>query len=125
MLFQFLYLKVQQRFIRLEEVNFPKRELKCLAASLRKFLKNFDEESKSFEIPIRKPEIEFGSTRSEDNFFIHYYKDIIKLPNRHIRFSFRCLNNNSFIKMFDLHGKQLILTEIVNLNHRQLYKNRY
>ena len=67
----------------------------------------------------------------KNNLFAHYYNDIIEHPNRQIRLSFRFGNNSScvfFIKKFKLHGNQFILTEIVNLNHREihhLYKSRY
>ena len=68
---------------------------------------------------------------SKDNLFAHYYNDIIENPNRQIRLSFRFGNNISCVfslKKFKLHGNQIILTEMVNLNHRQihhLHKNRY
>ena len=70
-------------------------------------------------------------SKSKDNLFAHHYNDIIEHPNRQIRLSSRFEKNNScifFLKMFELHGNQFILTEIVNLNHREihhLYKNRY
>ena len=75
--------------------------------------------------------IEIGSTKSRDNLFAHYYNDIIEHPNRQIRLSFRFGNNISrdfSIKKIELHVNHFILTEIVNLNHREiqhLYKNRY
>ena len=49
-LFQFCDLKTQQRYILQEEVNMPKRELTCLADSLRDFLKTFDQPSKCIRI---------------------------------------------------------------------------
>ena len=61
----------------------------------------------------------------------HYSNDIFEHPTRQIRLSFRFGNNNScvfFIKKFELQGNQIILTEMVLLNHReihQLYRNRY
>ena len=127
-LFQFCDLKTQQRYILQEEVNISKRELTCLVDSLRYFLKSFDETSKFIQIPLPKPKFEIGSTKSEVKLFAHYYNDIIEHPNRQIRLSFRFGNNNSFVfslKKFELHGNQFILTEIVNLNHREnhhLYK---
>ena len=56
---------------------------------------------------------------------------MIEHPNRQFRLLFRIGNNNSCVfslKKFDLHGNQSILTEIVNLNHREIHhlcKNRY
>ena len=130
-LFQFCDLKTQQRYILQEEVNISKRELTCLVDILRDFLKTFDQASKCIQIPLPKPKVEIGSKKSNDNLFVHHYNDIFKHPNRQIRLSFRFGNNNScvfFLKKFELHGNQFILTEIVNLNHREihhLYKNRY
>ena len=130
-LFQFCELKTQQRYILRKEVNISKRELTCLVDNLRDFLKTFDQASKCIQIPLPKPKVEIGSTKSKDNLFAHHYNDIIEHPNRHIRLSFRLGNNNSCVfslKKFELHGNQFILTEIANLNHREihhLYKNRY
>ena len=130
-LFQFCDLKTQQRYILQEEVNISKRELTCLVDNLRDFLKTFDQASKSIQIPLPKPKVEIGSTKSKDNLFAHHYNDIVEHPNRQIRLSFRFGNNNFCVfslKKFELHGNQFILTEIVNFNHREihrLYKNRY
>ena len=130
-LFQFLDLRTQQRYILQEEVNISKRDLTCLVDNLRDFLKNFDQASKCIQIPLPKPKVEIGSTKSKDNILAHYYNDIIEQPNRQTRLSFRFGNNKSrvfFLKKFELHGNQFILKEIVNLNHREiyhLYKNRY
>ena len=112
-------------------MNISKRELTCLVDNLRDFLKTFDQASKCIQIPLPKPNVEIGSAKSKDNLFVHHYNDIIEHPNRQIRLSFRFGNNNSCVfslKKFELHGNQFILTEIVNLNHREihhLYKNRY
>ena len=130
-LFQFCDLKTQQHYILQEEVNISKRELTCLVDILRDFLKTFDQASKCIQIPLPKPKVETGSKKSNDNLFVHHYNDIIEHPKRQIRLSFRFGNNNSCVfslKKFELHGTQFILTEIVNLNHRELhhlYKNRY
>ena len=130
-LFQFCDLKTQQHFILKEEVNISKRELTCLVNNLRDFLKTFDQASKCIKIPLPKPKVEIGCTKSKDNILAHYYNDIIEQPNRQTRLSFRFGNNKSrvfFLKKFELHGNQFILKEIVNLNHREiyhLYKNRY
>ena len=112
-------------------MNISKRELISLVNNLRDFFKTFDQASKCIQIPQPKPKIEIGSTKSKDNLFAHQYNDIIEHPKRQIRLSFRFGNNNSCVlslKVFELHGSQFILTEIVNLNHREihhLYKNRY
>ena len=130
-LFQLCGLKTQQRFILQEEVNIFKRELTCLVDNLRDFLKTFDQASKWIQIPLPRPKVEIGSTKSNDNIFSQHYNDIIEHPKRQIRLSFRFGNNNSCLfslKKFELHGNQFILPEIVNLNHREhrhLYKNRY
>ena len=130
-LFQFCDLKTQQRCILQEEVNISKREFTCLVDNLRDFLKTFDQASKCIQIPLPKPKVEVGSTKSKDNLFTHYYNDIIEHPKRQIRLSFRFGNHNScvfYFKHFELHGNQFILTETVNLNHceiHHLYKNRY
>ena len=130
-LFQFCNLKTQQRYILREEVNISKRELTCLVDNLRDFIKTFDQASKCIPIPLPKPKAEIGSTKSKDNLFAHYYNDIIEHPNIQNRLSFRFGNNNSCVfslKKFGLSGNQFILTEIVNLNNREiqhLYENRY
>ena len=130
-MFQFCDLKTQQRYILQEEVNISKKELTCLVESLRDFLKTFDQASKCIQIPLPRPKVEIGSTKSKDNLFAHHYNDIIEHPNRQNRLSFRFGNNNSCVfslKKFEPHGNQFILTEFANLNHREihhLYKNRY
>ena len=130
-LFQFCDIKTQQRCILQEEVNISKRELTCFVDNLSDFLKTFDQASKCIQIPLPKTNVEIGSTKSKDNLFAHYYNGIIEHPNRRIRLSYRFGNNNSRVfplKKFELHGNQFILTEIVNLKHREiqhLYKNRY
>ena len=108
-LFQFCDLKTQQRYILQEEVNISKRELTCLVDRLRDFLKFFDQASKCIQIPLPKPKVEIGSTKSKDKLFAHYYNDIIEHPNRQIRLSFRFGNNSSCVfslKKFELHGNQ-------------------
>ena len=130
-LFQFCDLKTQQRYILQEEVNISKNELTCLVNNLRDILKPFDQASKCIQIPLPKPKVEIGSTKSKVNLFAHYYHDIIEHPNRQICLSLRFGNNNScvfFLKKFELQGNQFILAEIVNLNYREihhLYKNGY
>ena len=107
------------------------RELTCLVNSLRVFLKTFDHASKCIQITLTKPKVEIGSTKSIDNLFAHYYNEIVEQSNRQIRLSFRFGNKNSCvfsIEKIELHGNQIVLTEIVNPNHREihhLYKNRY
>ena len=88
---------------------YPKMELTCLVDSLRDFLKTFDQASKCIQIPLPKPKVEIGSTKSKDNLFAHHYNDIIERPNRQYRLSFRFGNNNSCVfslKQFELHGNQ-------------------
>ena len=130
-LFQFCDLKTQQRYILQEEVNISRRELTCLVDNLLNFLKTFDQASKCIQILLRKPKIEIGSTKSKDNLFAHYYNDINEHQKRQISFSLRFGNNTSCvfsIKKFELHGNQIFLSDIVNLNQRKirhLYKIRY
>ena len=83
-LFQCGDLKTQQRYILQEEVNISKRELTCLVDNLRDFLKTFVQASKCIQIPLPKPKVGIGSTKSKDNLFAHYYNDIIEHPNRKI-----------------------------------------
>ena len=96
-LYQFCDLTTQQRFILQEEVNISKWELSSLVDSLRDFLETFDEPSECLQIPLPEPKIEIGSTKSKDNLFAHYYKDIIEHPNRLILLSFRFQYNNSCV----------------------------
>ena len=130
-LFQFCDIEIQQRYILQEEVNISKRELTCLVENLRDFLKTFDEASMCIQIPLPKPKLEIGYTKSKNNLFAHYYNDIIENPNRQVRLSFRFGNKISCVfsfRKFEIHGNQFILTEIVNLNHREihhLYTNRF
>ena len=130
-LFQFCDLKTQQRYILHEEVNICKRDHTSWADSLRVFRQRFDHASKCIQITLPKPKVETGSTKSKDNLYAHYYNDIIDHPNRKIRLSFQFGNNNSCvfsIEKFQLHRNQFILTEIVNINHREihhLYKNQF
>ena len=98
---------------------FSKTVLTCLVDSLRDFLIVFDHDSKCIQIPLPKPKVEIGSTKSKDNLFAHYYNDIIERPKRQFPLSFRFGNNNSCvftIEKFVLHGNQFILTENVTLS---------
>ena len=96
-LFQFCDLKTQQRYILQEEVKISKRELNCLVDNLRDFPKTFDQTSKCIQIPLPKPKVEIGSTKSKDNLCAHYYNDIIEHSNRQNRLSFRFGNKNSCV----------------------------
>ena len=122
-LLQFCHIKTQQCYILQEEVNISEKELTYLVDSLRDFLKIFDHDSKSTQIPLPKPKVEIGATKSKDNLSAHYYNGIIEQPNRQFRLSFRFGNNNScvfFIAKFETHGNKFILTEFVNLSHREI-----
>ena len=70
-------------------MNISKRELTCSVDSLRDFLKIFDQASKSIQIPLPKPKVEIGSTKSEDNLLAHYFNEIIEHPNRQFRSSLK------------------------------------
>ena len=118
----FVIFEIQQRYILQEEVNISERELTSLVDSLLDFLKSFDDAGKCIQVPLPKPKIKIGSTKSKDNLFVQYYNDIIEHPNRQIHLPFRFGNNNSCvfsIKKFELHGNRFILTEIVQLSHRE------
>ena len=122
-LFQFCDLKTQQRFILQEEVNISKRGLTCLVDNLRAFLKTFDQASKCIKIPLSKPKVEIGSTKSKDYLFAQYYTDIIEHPKKETRLSFRFGNTNSCVfslKKFELHGNQLQCP----ISIKQLFKER-
>ena len=122
--FQFCHLKAQQRYPLQEEVKISKRELTSLADSLHDLLKTFHHAPKFIHIPLPKPNVEIGSTRSTDNLFVHYYKDIIEHPKRQIHLSFSFRRNNSCvfsIKKFELHGKEFVLTKIVNFNRLEIH----
>ena len=130
--FQFCDLKTQQRYILQEAVNITKRELCSLVNSLHDFLKTFDKASKCLQIPLPKPKNEIRSTKSKDNLFADYCEDaIVEHPNRQFRLLFLFGDKNSCvfsIKNFELHCNQFVLTERINLNHREIqhfYKNRY
>ena len=77
-LFQFCDIKTQQRYS-LREDNSILWSTVCA-----NFLKKFDHASKCIEIPLPKPKVEIGSTKSKDNLFAHYFNDIIEYPNRQI-----------------------------------------
>ena len=71
--------------------------------SLRNFLKTFDEASKCLQIPLFKPKIEIGSTKSKDNLFVQNYNDIFEHPNRQIRLAFRFGNKISCVFTREFH----------------------
>ena len=130
-MFQFCYSKLQQRFIRKEEVSISKKEIESLLDSLGEFLKAFDQANKVTEIPLPKPKSEIGFTKAKDDLFSHCYKEIVEHLNRQIRLSFRFEKNKTCVfstKKFEHSGDQFILTEVVNLGYREinhLYKNRF
>ena len=129
-LFQFCDLKTQRRYILQEELNVSKRELTYLVDILRDFLKTCDHASKCIQIPLPKPKVEIGS-QSQKTIFLLITITISLNTQKDNFFSFRFENINFCvfsIKKFELHGNQFILTEIGNLNHREvhlLYKNQY
>ena len=80
-------------------MNISKAELTCLVDNHSDFLKTFDQASKCKQIPVPKPKVEIGSTKSKDNLFAHYYNDTIEHPNRQIRLTFRFGNSNSCVSL--------------------------
>ena len=126
-LFQLCDLKTNQRNIFQEFQELPVFGTTVCAISSKLLITL----AKCIQIPLPKTKFEIGSTKSKDNLFAHYYNEVIERTNRQIRLPFRFGITNFCvfsIKAFELHGNQLILTEIVNLNHREfhhIYKNRY
>ena len=109
---------------------FLRKQIESLLDSLGEFLKAFDQANKVSQIPILKPKFEIGFTKAKDELFSHCYKDIVEHLNGQIRLSFRFEKNKTCvfsIKKFEHNGDQIILTEVVNLDDREikhLYKNR-
>ena len=103
-------MKNQQRFILEEEVSVSLKELAAILNTLRQFLRQNDKTVQLFAL---------------------YFQDIKEHCNRQIRLYFRFERNKecSFsIKKFKIVGEQNVLTEIINLQHCEvysLYKNRY
>ena len=129
--FHFCDSKLQQRFILKEDVSISKKEIESLLDGLGEFLKAFDQANKVSQIPIPKPKFEIGFTKAKYELFRHCYKDIVDHLNGQVRLSFRFEKNKACvfcIKKFEHYGGQFILTEVVNLGHREiihLYKNRF
>ena len=122
--FQFCDSKTQQRYIFQEKVKISIKNFSSLLDSLRNFLKNFDKARECLQIPLPKPKIEVGSTKSKHILFAYSNNAIIQHLNKKIRLLIRFGNNNSSvfpIEKFKLQGNQFILTEFVNLNHRQIH----
>ena len=131
-LFQFCNLKNQQRFILEEEVSVSLKEFAAILMTLRQFLKQYDKTIKFPAFyPLPKPKQEVGFTLLKDELFAHYFQDIKEHCNRQTRLSFRFERNKECcfsIKKFQIVGEQNVLTEIINLRHREVYsldKNRY
>ena len=103
-LIEFCDLKTQQRCTLQDQVNVSKKELRFSVVSLRDFLKSFDKANECLQIPLPKPETELGYTKSKQNIFVYFCKNIIEHPNSNNRLSFRFGNNNSYdfsIKTFE------------------------
>ena len=60
-------------------MNISKRENTCLIDNLRDFLKIFDQASKCIQIPLPKPKVKVGSTKSTKNLVAHYYNEILNI----------------------------------------------
>ena len=83
--FHFCDSKLQQRFILMEEVSIPKKELDSLLDSLGEFLKAFDQANKISQILLPKPKFEIGFTKAKGELFSHCYKYIVEHLNRQIQ----------------------------------------
>ena len=114
-----------------EEVSISKKEIESLPDSLAEFLKGFDQANKVSQISLPKPKFEIGFTEAKDELFNHCYKDTVENLNRQSRLSFQFEKNKTCcfsIKKFEHNEDQFILTEVVNLGHREikhLYKNQF
>ena len=128
-LFQFCYLKNQQRFILEEEVSVSLRELAAILNALRQFLKQYEKTVKFPALyPLPKLKQEVGFTLYKEELFAHYFHDVKERCNRQIRLSFRSGRNKECfsIKKFQIVGEQNVLAKIINLRHcevHSLYKN--
>ena len=90
--FQVCHLKIQQRYLLQEEVNVSKREISSLVDSLSDFLKFLDKESNCLQFALLKPKYEIGSTKSKDNLFARYNKDVFEFRKRQIHLPCRFQN---------------------------------
>ena len=112
-------------------MNISKRELTSSVDSLYDFFKTIDHASKCQQIPLPKPKVEIGSTKSKTNLFFLYCKDIFEYSDWKIRLSIRFGTNKSNVYSvieFEIYGNHFFPEEIVNFNHREthhLNKNRY
>ena len=125
-------MKIQQRFILEEEVSVSLKEVAAILNFLRQFLKQYDKTVKFPALhPLPKPKQEIGFTLFKDELFANFFQSLKEHCNRQIRLSFRfeCNTECCFsIKKFQIVGDKNVLTEIINLGHREvhsLYKNCY
>ena len=105
-------------------MNFSKGKPTSVGDSLRDFLKTLHHATKCIKIPLPKPKVEIGSTKSKDNLFVHYYTDIIEHPNTQVRLTFRFGKEKPCefsLKKFELPGNQFTLTKVVNLKHCEIH----
>ena len=132
--FHFCDSKLQQGFILKEEVRRSQHFQKRNWVSTGQFgwiSESFRSSQQSIADAITQTYVWDWIYKSKDELFSHCYKDIVEHLNRQIRLSFRFEKNNTWvfsIKMFEQYGDQFILTEVVNLDYREikhLYKNRY
>ena len=119
-------MKTQERYILKEKTSICRQEIFILLDKLRGSLKSYQQAIKSTHIPLLWPKYETASILSDDNLFAHCYKDIPEQSSSYIRLFFRFQQNNKWvfsIKEFDIHGDQLTLAEIVNINHHENYSH--
>ena len=94
-------------------------------------LKSYEQARESTQILPPRPTFKIGSPLSKENLFYHCYKESREHSNSLMRLLFRFEQNKKCvfsIKKFVRHGDKLILAEIWNIIHHQLYslyKNRY
>ena len=131
-LFQFCDLKTQQRYILQEEVNISQKRTHLFGRQSARFSqKLLIKLASAYRFPYRSPKLRLD-LQSQKTISLHI-TITISLNIQIDKFVYHSDLETTILayfplKKFEIHGNQFILTEIVNLNHREyhhLYKNRY
>ena len=118
-LFQFCHLKTQQRYFLQEDVKISEREFRSLVDCQRDFFEFFDQASKSLQVPSPIFKTVIGFKKLKENLLNHYYR---ASSSRGFSSRFEIKKPCIFsIQKFDRQSSQLILTEILYLNHHHFY----
>ena len=100
------------------------KQVAALLNSLRQLLKQYDKAVKFLLYHLLKTKQEIGFTFSKEELFAHCFQYIKKHCNRQIRLLF-CSERNKeccfSIKKFQIFGEQIVLIEIINLRHCEVY----